>query len=115
MPSLKELLVGLDDVRVVGDENAEVAAIAYDSRTVSPGTAFVAVRGHERDGHTYIEQAVARGANVIVADNEESVRDLPENIIRVFTSDTRRALAMLACEFYEHPSERAFFSRRDGH
>ncbi len=108
MPSLKELLVGLDDVRVVGDENAEVAAIAYDSRTVSPGTAFVAVRGHERDGHTYIEQAVARGANVIVADNEESVRDLPENIIRVFTSDTRRALAMLACEFYEHPSKELF-------
>ena len=108
MPLLKELLIGLDDVRVVGDENAEVAAMAYDSRMVSPGTAFVAVRGHERDGHTYIDQAVARGASVIVADNEESVRDLPENITRVFTPDTRRALALLGCEFYEHPSHELF-------
>ena len=65
MPSLKELLVGLSDVRVVGDENAEVASLAYDSRQVSSGTAFVAVRGHERDGYDFIEQAVQRGAGVI--------------------------------------------------
>ena len=72
MPSLKELLIGLDEARVMGDENAEVAAIAYDSREVASGTAFVAVRGLVRDGHEFIPQAVERGATTIVADNEES-------------------------------------------
>src|SRR3954464_6782182 len=95
MPSLKELLVGLSDVRVIGDENVEVASLAYDSRQVSSGTAFVAVRGNERDGHEFIEQAVQRGASVIVADNDDAVRELPENITRVFVPDTRHALAML--------------------
>ncbi len=108
MPSLKELLNGLDEVRVAGDESAEVAAIAYDSRQVSAGTAFVAVRGTERDGHEFIAQATARGANVIIADNEDAVRELPENITRVFVPDTRHALAMLACEFYGHPSRELF-------
>ena len=108
MPLLRELLTGLDDVRVVGDENAEVAALAYDSRQVSSGTGFVAVRGTERDGHEFISQAVSRGASVVIADNEESVRELPENITRVFVPDTRHALAMLSCEFYSHPSRELF-------
>ena len=108
MPSLKELLVGLGDVRVVGDENAEVSSLAYDSRQVSSGTAFVAVRGAERDGHEFIEQAVQRGASVVVADNEDAVRELPDNVTRVFVPDTRHALAMLACEFYGHPSRELF-------
>lgn len=108
MPSLNELLISLPDARVVGNENAEVAGLAYDSRTVSEGTAFVAVRGATRDGHEFIPQAVARGASIVVADNEEAVRDLPDNITRVFTSDTRSALALLAAEFYEHPSRELF-------
>ncbi len=108
MPSLKELLVGLPDARVVGDENAEVASLAYDSRQVSAGTAFVAVRGTERDGHEFIEQAVQRGASFIVADNEDAVRELPENVTRIFVPDTRHALAMLAAEFYGHPSRELF-------
>ena len=71
MPSLKELLVGLPDARVVGDENAEVASLAYDSRQVSAGTAFVAVRGTERDGHEFIEQAVQKAVfSQTVADIE---------------------------------------------
>lgn len=108
MPSLQELLTTLPEARVVGDGAAEVFALAYDSRQVAVGTAFVAVRGQQRDGHEFIEQAVARGATVIVADNEEAVRDLPETITRVFVPDTRHALALLACEFYGNPSRELF-------
>ena len=76
MPSLKELLLELPDARVEGDINAEVMAIAYDSREVSPGSAFVAIRGFARDGHEYIASAIERGASVIVADNADSLQNL---------------------------------------
>ena len=40
----------------------EIADIAYDSRKVSVGSAFVAIRGFESDGHRYIPQAAGKGA-----------------------------------------------------
>jgi UDP-N-acetylmuramoyl-L-alanyl-D-glutamate--2,6-diaminopimelate ligase len=104
MPFLKELLNGTPEARVRGDENADVAAIAYDSRQVGPGTAFVCVRGHTSDGHDFVPQAIERGATVIVAQDENAVAHLPENITVVLVPDTRRALANLAAEFYGHPS-----------
>src|SRR4051812_17814681 len=104
MPSLKELLVAIPEASVSGNETVEVAAIAYDSRSVAPDTAFVAVRGHQRDGHEFIAQAIERGATTIVADNEEALQDLPDGVTKVLAPDTRLALANLACEFYGHPS-----------
>lgn len=104
MPSLKELLAELPQAQVRGDEKIEVAAIAYDSREVAPGSAFVAIRGLARDGHEFIHQAVERGATTIVADNEEALAALSEDVTGVLVPDTRQALAMLACEFYGHPS-----------
>lgn len=104
MPSLNELLAELPDARVEGDGNIEVATIAYDSREVSAGAAFVAIRGFERDGHDFIASAVERGASVVVADNEAALESMPDSVTRVLVPDTRHALAMLACEFYGHPS-----------
>jgi UDP-N-acetylmuramoyl-L-alanyl-D-glutamate--2,6-diaminopimelate ligase len=104
MPTLKELLAELPEAQVAGDENVEVVAIAYDSRQVSSGAAFVAIRGFERDGHEFIASAVERGAGVVVADNEQTLQKLPDFVTRVLVEDTRHALAMLACEFYGHPS-----------
>lgn len=104
MPSLKELLIGTKDARIVGNINTEVAALSFDSRTVTPGTAFIAVRGQQSDGHNYIAQAVERGATTIVAETEEAVAALPESITKVIVPDSRHAMATLACEFYGNPS-----------
>ncbi|HEX8833984.1 MAG TPA: UDP-N-acetylmuramoyl-L-alanyl-D-glutamate--2,6-diaminopimelate ligase, partial [Abditibacteriaceae bacterium] len=104
MPSLKELLVATPEARLIGNETIEVAALAYDSRSVAPDTAFIAIRGQLRDGHEFIAQAVERGATTIVADNEDAVRDLPDHVTSLIVPDTRLAMANLACEFYGHPS-----------
>jgi UDP-N-acetylmuramoyl-L-alanyl-D-glutamate--2,6-diaminopimelate ligase len=104
MPSLKELLTELPQAIVRGDEKIEVSALAYDSREVAPGSAFVAIRGLARDGHEYIPQAIERGATVIVADNEAALSMLSESTAGVLVPDTRLALAFMACEFYGHPS-----------
>lgn len=63
---LKELVEQLAPVSVEGTLDREVAGIAYDSRRVTPGTVFVAVRGENVDGHDYIHNALDRGASAII-------------------------------------------------
>ena len=70
-----------------------------DSRRVRPGDLFIALRGFTVDGHRYVAEAVQRGAAAVLV--EETV-DLPVPVIRV--PDTRRAMAVLAANFYRHPT-----------
>lgn len=84
-------------------EDIEITGIAYDSRKVEPGNVFVCVRGFETDGHKYADKAVENGAAVIVA--EEDLPDIADAVVCVYP-DTRRALAELACKFYNYPSEK---------
>ncbi len=104
MPLLKELLGSLPNARIIGSPTTEVSALAYDSREVSMHTAFVAIRGYQRDGHEFLAQAVERGASVLVVEDESALPELPANIAAVVVEDTRVAMAYLASEFYGHPS-----------
>jgi UDP-N-acetylmuramoyl-L-alanyl-D-glutamate--2,6-diaminopimelate ligase len=82
---------------------AAVSAIAYDSRRVAAGAAFVALRGLKADGAAFVPQAVARGARLVVA---ETPRPEDAAIPWLVVSDARLALALLADQFYDHPSRR---------
>jgi UDP-N-acetylmuramoyl-L-alanyl-D-glutamate--2,6-diaminopimelate ligase len=104
MPKLKELLTALPDARVLGSEDTEVSALAYDSREVGPHSAFICIRGLARDGHEFIPQAVEKGASVIVGEDQAALSALPESVTGVLVPSGRRALALLASEFYGHPS-----------
>ena len=104
MPLLKELLISTPDAQILGDENLNIKAVNYDSREVSAGSAFVCIKGVATDGHQFAAAAVERGATVIVAEDAELLGEIPQNITQVIVPDTRRALAMMACEFYSHPS-----------
>ena len=85
------------------NEDFEITGVAYDSRKVEPGNVFVCVRGFETDGHRYADKAVENGAAVIVA--EEEMPHITDAVVLVYP-DTRRALAELACKFYDYPSEK---------
>lgn len=80
----------------------DILSIHYDSRSVKPGGLFVAVKGLVADGHRFIADAVTRGAVAVVAENGASFEtpDVP----LILTSDSRKALAIAAGEFYGHPS-----------
>ena len=56
------------------DVRAEVNGVEYDSRRVSRGDVFVAMRGGIADGNRYIEAAVAQGAAAVVTDSRDGVR-----------------------------------------
>lgn len=96
-PLLAQCGIGVPD----GSGEIDVRALAYDSRRVQPGTLFVAIPGFHRDGATFIPDAVARGAVAVVTEQAT-----PAAVPVVVVSDTRAALADLAAEYFDHPTER---------
>ncbi len=92
-----------------GQAPAELIAVADDSREVIPGGTFVAIVGHETDGHVYLAKAVEAGAALLIVDSKhvegnpgllEPVKDRAILLV----PDTRQAASILADEFYGHPS-----------
>ncbi len=87
--------------KATGDLTTEITGIQLDSRQVLPGDLFIALRGTKVDAHRFVKQAVASGAAAVMV--EESV-DLPEvPVIQV--PDTRRAMAVVAANFYGCPTK----------
>ncbi|WP_394136778.1 UDP-N-acetylmuramoyl-L-alanyl-D-glutamate--2,6-diaminopimelate ligase [Cytobacillus oceanisediminis] len=78
----------------------EITGIEMDSRHVGKGSLFVAIKGFQADGHSFIEQAVKNGAAAVVGE-EDLQMDIP--YIRV--ADSRTSLGKLASCFYSHPSK----------
>ncbi|MGH2604805.1 MAG: Mur ligase domain-containing protein, partial [Dehalococcoidia bacterium] len=76
---------------------AHVGAVTYDSRLVTAGSVFVALRGLQADGATFARDAVARGAIAVVA---EDAAPAGVGVIWLQVSDARLALAALAAAFY---------------
>ena len=79
----------------------DCTGIAYDSRRVAPGMVFVAVPGMKADGLQFVSQAFTSGAAAIVA---EQAAPTPAPVPWVVVSSARLALAVLATEFFDHPS-----------
>jgi UDP-N-acetylmuramoyl-L-alanyl-D-glutamate--2,6-diaminopimelate ligase len=99
---LKTLLAAIAPSQVVGPVDRVVESIAYDSRRVQRNGLFVALRGEKSDGHQFIEQAVEKGATVIVTEREvQSPR-----ATCVVVENTRSVLADLAATFYQQPARR---------
>jgi len=103
---LRDLLKVLDLETTLPRETleSEVTDIAHDSRKVVPGCLFVAVRGFHSDGHQFISQAVQKGAIAVVAEQKSSTE--AEGVPLVSVKNSRKALALLADAFFNHPSER---------
>ncbi len=78
----------------------ECTGVAYDSRRVTPGMVFVAVPGLKADGLQYVPQAIAAGAAAIVTEQPATGVPVPWVVV----TSARLALALLAAEFFEHPS-----------
>jgi UDP-N-acetylmuramoyl-L-alanyl-D-glutamate--2,6-diaminopimelate ligase len=77
----------------------EVTALAYDNRTVQPGTLFFCVPGFTRDGHEFAPDAVQRGAAALVVE-----RPLGLGVPEVVVPSVRAAMAQAAAAFYGDPS-----------
>ena len=100
---LKDLLREITPTRLTGPADQDITGICYDSRKVTAGSLFVAIRGFQSDGHTYIPAALEKGAAALVV--EEIPTGLPDTVTCVQVSDTRAALARLGAEWHGHPEQ----------
>ena len=104
--SLQELLAFVSHRAVYGDRFVHISHITDDSREVQPGSLFVAVPGTRSDGHHYIGTAIAKGAVAVVGQRADL--RLPARTPYVLVPDSRRALAELACAFYDFPTRNLY-------
>ena len=65
---IKDILANCNLMEIVGEKDVDVVDITFDSRKVSQGTLFFAVKGTQVDGHDYIDNAIEKGASVIVCE-----------------------------------------------
>ena len=101
---LSDILKGIDMQKVSGDMNCEISGLAYDSRSVSKGTLFVAIKGLKTDGHLYIKSALEQDAAAILAEHEPAGITIPAGVSIIITSDTRKAVAIAAVNYFGNPS-----------
>jgi UDP-N-acetylmuramoyl-L-alanyl-D-glutamate--2,6-diaminopimelate ligase len=101
---LSDILPGIEIVQIQGDLNRRITGITFDSRKVSPGMLFVAVKGTQSDGHDYILQAVEAGVEAVLCEQMPRVTTGKATLIRV--KSTAMALGQMASAFYGHPSSK---------
>lgn len=98
---LKDVLNGIQIVETNADLDTDIADISYDSRTVTSGNLFVAIKGTVSDGHKFIPSAVEKGAAVILCEDKPQIE-----IPYVLVADSRLALALASSNYFGRPSEK---------
>ncbi len=103
---LKELLTGIENFKMKGDEELEIKSIENNSKKVKPGSLFVAIQGYDFDGHKFIDEAIENGAVALMLDMSADLKSikLPKDMTVILTDNTRANLAIMACNFYKNPS-----------
>lgn len=105
---LEKIIAGSGVIKVEGRSDIEICAICNDSRKVAGGSLFVAVKGYAIDGHSFIAKAVEMGADAVVCEDIDSARIQTQgkDITLVQVESSRHALAIMAANFYDNPSEK---------
>lgn len=85
------------------DIDKVITGIQFDSRFIEKGHLFIAISGHETDGHCYIEQAISNGAAFVIGERHpEYSLSVPFHKVH----NSREALALLSTAYYDFPANR---------
>ena len=103
MKQLKDILYKVGIEAVHGATDITISKIEFDSRKIELNDVFVAIRGTLSDGHDYIEKALSLGAIAVVCEEFPSV--IVNGVTYVKVKDSNEALAFLAANYYDSPSE----------
>ncbi len=102
------------------ETDPEIKSIHYNTRDVEEGGLFIAIRGLKADGHDFINEAIAKGASVIVTQKpyldkysldkhrKEQGEIIPGFPVFAEVENTRKALGEISSRFYGNPSEKLF-------
>lgn len=92
--------------KISGNPEIEIDKVCYDSRKAEKNCVFVCIVGFETDGHKYIKNALEKGAKAIVVQEGSEIPEIPSDITVAYSSDTRKMLAAMAANFFDHPEKK---------
>ena len=99
---LQELLYKLAIRSVKGNTNIGISALHTDSRLVTGGSCFIAIKGGATDGYAHIDSAIEKGATAIVCEQMPAI--LSEEITYVQVENSALAAGWMAHKFFGEPS-----------
>lgn len=106
--TLATLLLPIDVVSTTGNLDVELSGITDDSREVAQGSLFVAVKGQQVDGHTFVAQVYRQQIGGVVV---QAPFQAPSRVRKhdgpawIEVEDSRKALGQLAARFFQRPSQ----------
>ena len=104
---LKDVLKDIEILETKGDLEIQITNLGSDSRKLSYGGLFFAIKGFNLDGTKFIETAVKdNGAVAAVVESDFDMSTCLENITYIKVANIRRTLALASRNFYENPSEK---------
>ncbi len=98
---LSSILKNTEYTLLKGDLNAHISDIIYDTRRLVKDCVFVCMVGAVADGHSFISEAVSKGAVAVVVEKEVEV---PEEVTVIKVGSSRKALALMSANFFENPA-----------
>ena len=102
---LSELLKGIKPMNIVGDVNTEITGVEIDSRKVTAGCLFVAMKGTQVDGHRFIPKAIEQGAAAVLCEELPAREDSVDGVTYVQVASSEEAVGPVATLFFGNPSQ----------
>ncbi len=103
----RELFSYIKVKKIVGNiDDLEIENIVHDDRTITQKSVFICIKGVNADGHKFVARAREKGAVLFVA--SQDISDAAGDIPVVYVKDTAKAMARIACTFFDFPSEKLY-------
>lgn len=105
---LKKVLEGIKNIKIRGNVDLDISNVENNSKKVTQNSLFVAIKGFDVDGHKFVEEAIKNGAIAVMLDMNADLKGIkiPAGITVIIAEDTRYALAIASCNFYDNPSRK---------
>src|SRR3990167_7204399 len=94
--TIHQLLEATQGQLVRGRPIGEAAGVSIDSRSLTPGQTFIAIRGLRHDGHRFLEEAAHHGASSLIVSQIVTPTNGSSSLPTILVDDTTEALADLA-------------------
>lgn len=99
---LNQVIQNLNILNLKGNLDIEITNVQYDSRKVTEGTLFICIKGFNSNGHKYIQSAIEKGAKAFLVQEDINI----DGYTFIKVEDTRKSMATVAANFYNHPSKK---------
>ena len=101
---LNEILSKVKPLDIVGNADVDITGVNIDSRRIEKGHLFVAIKGTQVDGHSFIQKAEALGAAAVLCEQLPTERNTDVTYIQV--ASTEAAVGPVATMFYDDPTSK---------